>query len=337
MSESTIAFSNADQLRSLFGANDRYLRLIRDTVGVDVVIRDGELRVRGEEGDVNQALKIFAELQATLEAKRTLTDADVSRTIQTYTGEAVDFAPPPIETLGNAKPVLPKTTGQAHYVRAMREQEVVFCTGPAGSGTTYLAVAMAINALRTEQVKKIVLVRPAVEAGENLGFLPGDLLAKVNPYLRPLLDALSDIITFDQVQRYMQNDVIEIVPLAFMRGRTLNNTFIILDEAQNTTTTQMKMFLTRMGLDSRIVVPGDTTQIDMPSHMACGLVDAIDRLSGIQGVDVVEMTREDIVRHRLVAAIVHAYDEKRPTKSTGTATDKAGGNSTAQRDTDAPH
>ena len=208
-----------------------------------------------------------------------------------------------------AKRVHPRTPGQAEYVQTIQQNDLVFCFGPAGCGKTYLSVAMAIHALRTEIVRKIVLVRPAVEAGERLGFLPGDMLAKVNPYLRPLLDALHDILDFEQVKRYMENDVIEIVPLAFMRGRTLNETFIILDEGQNTTITQMKMFLTRMGTDSKIVVTGDITQLDLPHQTPSGMTDAVRRLQGIDGVGVVELTGRDIVRHRLVREIVKAYDE----------------------------
>ena len=201
-----------------------------------------------------------------------------------------------------------KTDGQKVYMEAIRKHELVLCDGPAGSGKSYLAVAMALEALRAEQVRKIVLVRPAVEAGEKLGFLPGDMFAKVNPFLRPLLDAINDMLDHEQVRRYMANDVIEIVPLAFMRGRTLNDTFMILDEAQNTTTTQMKMFLTRMGLNSRIVVTGDATQIDLEKGVASGLQDGIRRLSPIPGVAIVKLTGQDIVRHRLVREIVSAYE-----------------------------
>ena len=192
---------------------------------------------------------------------------------------------------------------------AIREKDLVFCSGPAGSGKTFLAVAMALHCLRNDQVRKIVLVRPAVEAGEKLGFLPGDILAKVNPFLRPLLDALRDMLDYEQVQRYMEHDVIEIVPLAFMRGRTLNDTFMILDEAQNTTVTQMKMFLTRMGQGSKIVVTGDETQNDLPSHVQSGLTDAMKRLGRVQGTATVRLKAEDIVRHRLVREIVQAYDD----------------------------
>lgn len=239
-----------------------------------------------------------------------------SETAPVRTRERSGASPPAVSAdLGNidlfekARRVKPRTQGQAHYVEAIRENDLVVCLGPAGCGKTYLAVAMALNALRKELVRKIVLVRPAVEAGEKLGFLPGDLLAKVNPYLRPLLDALADLVSFDQVKRYMENDVIEIVPLAYMRGRTLNDTFIILDEAQNTTSTQMKMFLTRMGENSRIVVTGDPTQDDLPAHVRSGLLDATERLKGIPGVEAVELSGQDIVRHRLVRDIVRAYDD----------------------------
>jgi phosphate starvation-inducible PhoH-like protein len=192
----------------------------------------------------------------------------------------------------------------------MRNNDLVFAVGPAGSGKTYLAVAMAVEALKNQKVRKLVLVRPAVEAGESLGFLPGDLQAKINPYLRPLLDAIHEMIGYDQVQQLIQSDVIEVCPLAYMRGRTLNESFIILDEAQNTTTAQMKMFLTRMGNASKIVVSGDQTQIDLPPKTQSGLVDALQRLKQIQGVGISHLTSKDIVRHRLVTDIVQAYDGK---------------------------
>ncbi|NLE38043.1 MAG: PhoH family protein, partial [Pirellulaceae bacterium] len=191
---------------------------------------------------------------------------------------------------------------------AMRRAELVMCAGPAGTGKTYLAVAMAVAALRQQEVRKIVLVRPAVEAGESLGFLPGDLQAKINPYLRPILDALREMMEYDLMKRYQEEDVIEIIPLAYMRGRTLNQAFMILDEAQNTTVAQMKMFLTRMGEGSRIVVSGDTTQVDLPSGTRSGLIDALARLRRLQGVAAVKLTASDIVRHPLVQRIVDAYD-----------------------------
>lgn len=201
-----------------------------------------------------------------------------------------------------------RTDGQGRYLAMLRDHELVFCIGPAGSGKTYLAVAMAVAELRKGRIKKIVLARPAVEAGEHLGFLPGDLEAKINPYLRPLLDALHDLMDFDQLRRYMGNDLIEIAPLAYMRGRTLNDAFIILDEGQNATVPQMKMFLTRMGQNARIVVTGDPSQVDLPPNATSGLIDAVSRLEHVPEIGVVRLTTTDIVRHPLVQAIVNAYD-----------------------------
>ncbi len=336
MSEATISFSDHDQIRTLFGTRDKYLRQVRDTIGVDVVIRDGDVHLHGNEEQIKRGLEIFAELRAIVEKKGRLHDAEVRRALTSelpddsnpsgdcprpvndlsdgdrVAVETAEQMPPPttpIELFEKAKQVAPRSPGQVEYVHAIRENDLVFAVGPAGCGKTYLAVAMAINALRTEQVRKIVLVRPALEAGEKLGFLPGDLLAKVNPFLRPLLDSLNDLVGYEQVKRYMENDVIEIVPLAFMRGRTLNETFIILDEGQNTTVTQMKMFLTRMGIESKIVVTGDTTQVDLPTDVSCGLTDAIRRLGNIDKVASVELTGNDIVRHHLVREMVRAYQQ----------------------------
>jgi phosphate starvation-inducible PhoH-like protein len=209
-----------------------------------------------------------------------------------------------------ARRIAPKTQGQARYIQSIRDHDITFAIGPAGTGKTYLAVAVAVETLKRHQIRKIVLVRPAVEAGESLGFLPGDLAAKINPYLRPLLDALREMIDYDQMKRYMEQEVIEVVPLAYMRGRTLNDAFIILDEAQNTTIAQMKMFLTRMGQGSKMVISGDTTQIDLPRASASGLIDAVARLRDIPGVNIVQMGKGDIVRHRLVQDIVRAYEDE---------------------------
>lgn len=351
MPQNHLSFENQNQIRALFGCRDEYLRLVRERVGVQVVVRGDELRLSGDDQQVETALKVFSELKSILRRHGELFPTEVDRVLTRYTAhhsESADRSVPhrrsevrqsgpshsstpsdhprngnhssgsrPMDTSfidlhEKARSVKPRTGGQERYIKSIRENDLVFCIGPAGTGKTYLAVAMALNALRTEQVRKIVLVRPAVEAGEKLGFLPGDLLAKVNPYLRPLLDALADMVTFDQVKRYMENDIIEIVPLAFMRGRTLNETFIILDEGQNTTVTQMKMFLTRMGERSKIVVTGDPTQIDLPVSVKSGLHDAVERLKGIPGVEAVELTGQDIVRHRLVREIVRAYDDKEP-------------------------
>jgi phosphate starvation-inducible PhoH-like protein len=312
MNEASLAFSRPEQIPLLFGAQDRFLRQVREVVGVNVTLRGDEVRLHGTEDQIKQGLAVFTELRAIIEKRGELLDSEVKGVL---VGRAIaeNSAAPATDTidlLEKARRVMPKTAGQRDYVQAIRENDLVFCVGPAGSGKTYLAVAMAINALRQEQVRKIVLVRPAVEAGERLGFLPGDLLAKVNPFLRPLLDAMSDILDYEQVKRYMERDVVEIVPLAFMRGRTLNNTFIILDEGQNTTVTQMKMFLTRLGNGSRVVVTGDTTQSDLPEGTSSGLIDAIDRLRGIDGIAHVKLTGHDIVRHRLVREIVKAYDDE---------------------------
>ncbi len=312
MTESTIPFADHDQILALFGFQDQYLRQIRQATGVEVVVRGEEIQLHGEPEAIEKGMEIFTQLRLVLEQKGQLKEDDVTRVLRNadgLPGAEDNIAPQSIDVFERAKKVVPRTPGQAEYVQTIQQNDLVFCFGPAGCGKTYLSVAMAIRALRTEQVRKIVLVRPAVEAGEKLGFLPGDMLAKVNPYLRPLLDAMHDILDFEQVKRYMENDVIEIVPLAFMRGRTLNETFIILDEGQNTTITQMKMFLTRMGTDSKIVVTGDITQLDLPPQTTSGMTDAVRRLSGIDDVGVVELTGRDIVRHRLVREIVKAYDE----------------------------
>ena len=317
MSEATIPFADHDQIRAIFGTNDQYLRHVRDSVGIDVVIRGDELRLHGSDEQIRRGMDVFNQLRSILEKNGNLKESEVIQVLGNQNDEQALDVPSntnalqtaSVDLLDKAKRVTPRSSGQADYLRAIRKKDLVFCSGPAGCGKTYLAVAMAINALRSEQVRKIVLVRPAVEAGEKLGFLPGDLFAKVNPYLRPLLDALNDILDYETVKKYIEKDVVEIVPLAFMRGRTLNNTFIILDEGQNTTVTQMLMFLTRMGVESKIVVTGDTTQIDLPSHINSGMIDAMDRLVNLSGIAVVKLTEHDIVRHRLVKELVRAYEE----------------------------
>ena len=224
---------------------------------------------------------------------------------------AVDTHPDPgLEVFTDGQTIRPKTEGQAGYIKAIKENDLIFCIGPAGTGKTYLAVSLALSTMKSGYLKKIVLARPAVEAGERLGFLPGDIQAKVNPYLRPLYDALADMIEIGQVKKYIENDLIEILPLAFMRGRTLNDSFIILDEAQNCTVKQMKTFLTRFGIRTKIVVTGDITQVDLPAGVKSGLIDVQEKLKGVPGVDFVYLTGKDIVRHRLVRDIVEAYDSQ---------------------------
>ena len=314
----TIPLSHADEARLLFGPGDAHLRLIRDGCGSVIVLRGSTLVIEGTPTQVERTVAVLEQLRSIIKRDGIAREESVRRLLDDNDG-APPVGPETIDLFERAKRVQPRTAGQQTYVEAIRKNDLVFCIGPAGCGKTYLAVAMAVNALRSELVRRIVLVRPAVEAGEKLGFLPGDMLAKVNPFLRPLLDAMNDMLNFEQVRLYMENDVVEIVPLAFMRGRTLNDTFIILDEAQNTTITQMKMFLTRMGEGSKIVVTGDATQSDLPSDVSSGLNDAIRRLRHIQGVGSVELTAADIVRHRLVREIVGAYEatgtHRRPNKS----------------------
>jgi len=312
MTESTISSIDQQIVLPLFGAKDQHLRRLRERFGVDITHRNGQVRISGEDSvAVAQATDALEQLTEIVRRRGNLSPDLFNETIARVTGESAPEAKVPvIETLQVGREIRPRTPGQAKYVEAMRKNELVFAVGPAGTGKTYLAVAMAVQALKNQMVRKIVLVRPAVEAGESLGFLPGDLQAKINPYLRPLLDAIHEMVGYDQVQQLVQRDVIEVCPLAYMRGRTLNESFIILDEAQNTTIAQMKMFLTRMGEGSKIVVSGDPTQIDLPPRTKSGLIDALDRLSRIEGVALTELTASDIVRHRLVSDIVKAYDRK---------------------------
>ena len=312
--QATLPIPFPDDLPILLGPQDAHLRRIREATGANIVHRDEALVIDGEEGPVKLTQDVLGELLAVVQKKGALRDEDVVRCLdRSHSGVKSENGQFEIQT--KVKKIAPKTRGQKEYVDTIREKDLVFCVGPAGCGKTYLAVAMAVWALKKEKVRKIVLVRPAVEAGEKIGFLPGDMLAKVNPFLRPLLDAMNDMLDCEQVKRYLETDVVEIAPLAFMRGRTLNDTFIILDEAQNTTVTQMKMFLTRMGEGSKIVVTGDATQSDLPPLTTSGLVDAIMRLDQIEGVGVVELTGEDIVRHRLVREIVAAYEDGRVKKA----------------------
>jgi phosphate starvation-inducible PhoH-like protein len=309
MIEATIPVGNPDQLVLLLGASDQHLRQIRESIPARISTRNGRIHLSGEEQAVLQATAVFEQLKAVVNRESAITSEQVSEIIHDVVGSQNGKPAAKVEVGRLGVTVRPRTPGQGAYIDAIRTHDLVFAIGPAGTGKTYLAVATAVEALRQQQIRKIVLVRPAVEAGESLGYLPGDLQAKINPYLRPLLDALGEMMDYDQVKRYMADDIIEVVPLAYMRGRTLNNAFIVMDEAQNTTVAQMKMFLTRMGANSKIVVSGDTSQIDLPSHAKSGLIDAIARLRSIRGVAHITLTTADIVRHRLVQDIVRAYDE----------------------------
>lgn len=320
MPEVTISLSGHEEELAVFGSRDQYLRQVRDALKVKVVARHGEVRVEGDSERVELARQVFEQLRDLYQRKRAITSDEVADAIDAVLNVADPERSSQVEIREGKQIVRPRTDGQGRYLRSLKENELVFCVGPAGTGKTYLAVAQAVSALRRGQIKKIVLVRPAVEAGEHLGFLPGDLEAKINPYLRPLLDALHDLMDYDQIRRYMGNDLIEIAPLAYMRGRTLNDAVIILDEGQNATVPQMKMFLTRMGQNARIVVTGDITQVDLPQETVSGLADAVDRLKAVPGVGVIWLDKSDIVRHPLVQAIVEAYEGSEPAKDAETET-----------------
>ncbi len=307
-----------DEAILLFGARDQFLRMIREQLQVRIIARGDVLQIEGLPEKVDQAERAFQELRHMLKKQEALTPENVRIVLAIVHGDSAETVGVTVPTspLGGAggKSVRPRTDGQARYVHAMRDNDLVFAIGPAGTGKTYLAVGMAVNLLRQGVVKRIVLVRPAVEAGERLGFLPGDLKEKINPYLRPLFDGLNEMMDHEQVKRYVESDIIEIAPLAYMRGRTLNQAAIILDEGQNTTISQMKMFLTRMGNGSKIIVTGDVTQVDLPPTFKSGLVDAVHRLQNIERIGIIYLGEKDIVRHPLVQQIVKAYEQEKPAK-----------------------
>lgn len=322
MPDVTIDHIQPNLILPLFGARDQHLRRLRDFFQVEIVHRNGTILISGSDEKVQQAAEVLQRLKKFVEKHGGLTPEAFDQTLSQVTGVWPKESAKPIETSVVGVSVRPRTPGQAEYIRQIRQHDLTFALGPAGSGKTYLAVALAIEALRSREVRKIVLVRPAVEAGESLGFLPGDLLQKIQPYLRPLMDAINELMGFETGQRLLQTEVIEVLPLAYMRGRTLNESFIILDEAQNTTVAQMKMFLTRMGHGSKIVVAGDTTQIDLPRGTNSGLSDALHRLKNVPGIAFSRLTENDIVRHPLVQKIVNAYEtiaERDPTKPRPTA------------------
>jgi phosphate starvation-inducible PhoH-like protein len=308
--EITIQLGSAHKQLELFGPADSHLRLLRRSLGVQIAARDANLVITGEEKNVNKAAKIIDKMQKRLSKRGSLNADDVTALIARDDSSQTLQTANAITVYSHKKVVEPSTKGQLKYVEIMLTNDLTFCVGPAGTGKTYLAVAIAVSMLKKKQIRRIVLARPAVEAGEKLGFLPGDVQAKVNPYLRPLFDALEDMMDFTQMKKFMELDIIEIIPLAFMRGRTLNEAVIICDEAQNTSPLQMLMVLTRLGHGSKMIITGDITQIDLDTSQKSGMVEAIKTLRRIKGIACVELTQRDIVRHRLVQNIVRAYRKK---------------------------
>lgn len=308
-----IVLQDNEEALNLFGYGDSHLRLIQEYFPVAIIARGNEISIQGAPEEIRRIKQLFDELLAVLRSGQGLSEQDVLTAISMSRqgkGDRVTAVLSDVVVVtARGRTIRPKTLGQKRYIEAIRSNGITFGIGPAGTGKTYLAMAMAVAALKERQVHRIVLTRPAVEAGEKLGFLPGDLQEKVDPYLRPLYDALYDILGLDTFDKYWSRGVIEVAPLAYMRGRTLDDSFIILDEAQNTTPEQMKMFLTRMGFGSKVVVTGDITQVDLPGHSFSGLHQAIDILRNIDGIAFVYLSDQDVVRHPLVKAIIRAYDE----------------------------
>ncbi len=303
----------AQHENNIFGGLDVHLKKIERTLQVDVILRDGSLKIVGADEPAQEAKRVFEELLQLSERGNTITEQNVDYLLAlTKEKSPVSLVDIDKELIGftiQGKPVKPKTLGQKKYVDAIREKMMVFGVGPAGTGKTYLAMAMAIQAFKQDEVGKIILTRPAIEAGENLGFLPGDLQSKIDPYLRPLYDALYQIMGADSFIKNSEKGLIEVAPLAYMRGRTLDNAFIILDEAQNTTPAQMKMFLTRIGFGSKVVITGDLSQKDLPFSTTSGLEQALTVLKDVEEIGVSYLTNKDVVRHPLVQKIVHAYEK----------------------------
>lgn len=298
--------------RELFGNFDENIKLIEETLNIDVILREGNIVLMGQEKNVDEALKLMNELHQTVSNGKNLDKQSITYSLSLLLEgkeEQLKELEDVIVVTKKGKPVQPKTLGQKKYINLIKSNDITFGIGPAGTGKTYLAVAMAVKAFKRDEVSKIVLTRPAVEAGENLGFLPGDLKEKVDPYLIPLYDALFDMLGPEKFVKYLERGTIEVAPLAFMRGRTLDNSFIILDEAQNTTPEQMKMFLTRLGFGSKAVVTGDLTQTDLPNKKKSGLLQATAILKDVEGIGSIALSDKDVVRHELVQRIIRAYEK----------------------------
>ncbi len=309
------------RVEQLVGTHDQNLKLLESSLRISTQLKDDQLEIEGEPAQVEHAARILDEYNGLVRQGRMLSGSEVQALFRVATQE------PDISLRGIVDPVKPRAFGkknitpkgpnQRRYMEAIEKLDMVFAIGPGGTGKTYLAVAMAVSALLTKQVTRIILARPAVEAGERLGFLPGTLQQKVDPYMRPLYDALYDMFDADKLERFLEKGIIEVAPLAFMRGRTLNDSFVILDEAQNTTSEQMKMFLTRLGFNSKAVITGDITQIDLPNERRSGLIEAMDVVGRIEGIAFIHFDERDVVRHNLVQQIIRAYDEflGKPAKS----------------------
>jgi phosphate starvation-inducible protein PhoH and related proteins len=307
-----ITFEDADALRTLLGQSNKRLKLLERTTGAGLHVRGNEITVEGDRLQLDLARGALEQLYGFALRGKPLGSDDIVRAVNVlradHTAELTDIFSDTVLVPRAGRPITPKGLAQKSYVDAVRSHDVVFAIGPAGTGKTYLAMALAVRALLEKEIKRIVLTRPAVEAGERLGFLPGSLEEKVNPYLRPLYDALHDMLDFNRVRRFIDQGVIEVAPLAFMRGRTLNDSFVVLDEAQNTTNEQMKMLLTRLGFGSKAVITGDITQSDLPSNVSSGLRHAAEVLDGVDGLKFCRFTEADVVRHPLVQSIIRAYD-----------------------------
>ena len=320
----------AEHSSNIFGSCDAYVKKIERTLKVTIIARDSELKLVGAEGAVKRAASVFAQLLELSKRGNTITEQNVDYALSlSFEDKAEALSELDADVIARTvlgKPIKPKTIGQKEYIDAIKKRMIVFGVGPAGTGKTYLAMAMAINAFKNNEVNRIILTRPAIEAGEKLGFLPGDIQSKVDPYLRPLYDALYQIMGAESFQHNMEKGLIEVAPLAYMRGRTLDNSFIILDEAQNTTPAQMKMFLTRIGFGSKVVITGDLTQKDLPHDQASGLDTALKVLRNVEEIGICRLTSSDVVRHPLVQKIVKAYDEYENRKLTD------GGNKTVSAD-----
>ena len=322
MSESrTLQFESARSLQALYANDLKLLKTLEEALGVRVTTREGWVKLEGEPEQIDRAQRVFEQLEKVRQKGVDIHKHEFSYALNSVTEatpeDLTDAVDVKIATSARKPPIVTRTLGQRHYVDAIAKHDIVFGIGPAGTGKTYLAVAMAVAALKKEQVSRIILTRPAVEAGEALGFLPGDLQEKITPYLRPLYDSLRDMVEPEEVERLMAKQTIEVAPLAYMRGRTLANAFVILDEAQNTTTEQMFMLLTRIGQNSKLVVTGDVTQIDLPSNKRSGLVEALQALKSVNGIAMCYFQERDVVRHPLVRAIINAYQQHRSPANLG--------------------